>query len=437
MRTLRKKFDSSARRFLRDQRGSAAVMFAGGLVMLVGMAAIAVDLSHLFGLQGKLQTAADAAVLAAASELPDTDAARSAALSYATKNMPTGSHGTVLVPSDVATGNWDSDTRTFTADGAPLNAVRVVTRRSGDNGNAVGLFFARVLGFNEADIVTEAIASGLLIDPFCLLSLDPSAKDAVKINNGSAIVEGCSLRVNSNDSKALNISRNGTLEADAICVAGGYSGTASPTPVTGCSQVSDPLAGLEAPTYSGCDYTDASFSSGTYTLTPGVYCGGISVSSSADVTFAPGTYIIDGGSLKSSGNGSIMQGDGVTFYFGGDSRLKLGGQGEVQLSAPTSGGLKGILFFGDPNADQNLKHSVTGGSNITFDGTMYFPENELSFTGNGAGADSNGYSIAIARLLKFSGNGSLKFKYYDDDSAVPLPDGLVGMTDTSRPALVK
>ena len=68
---------------------------------------------------------------------------------------------------------------------------------------------------------------------------------------------------------------------------------------------------------------------------------------------------------------------------------------------------------------------------------MYFPGNELNFTGNGAGVESNGYSVAIARLLKFSGNGSLKFKYYDDASAVPLPDGLAGITDTSRPALVK
>ncbi len=42
----------------------------------------------------------------------------------------------------------------------------------------------------------------------------------------------------------------------------------------------------------------------------------------------------------------------------------------------------------------------------------------------------------IARLLKFSGNGSLTFKYPDDDADVPLPDGLADLTDGTQMALV-
>ncbi len=102
MRALRQKFDSSARRFLHDQGGASAVLFAGGLLLLVGLAAIAVDLSYLFVLRGKLQATADAVVLAAANQLPDADEVQAVALDYSTKNMPTSNHGTVLAaPEDV------------------------------------------------------------------------------------------------------------------------------------------------------------------------------------------------------------------------------------------------------------------------------------------------------------------------------------------------
>jgi hypothetical protein len=144
---------------LQDQRGSIFAIMGIGLVMAAGFTALAVDISYLYVLKGKLQTTADFAVLAAVTQLPDEDAARTMALEYTAKNMPAAEHGTVLANADVVTGNWDADTRTFTPAGDPVNAVRVVTRRSQANGNAAGLFFARVLGFNEVDMETSAVAA--------------------------------------------------------------------------------------------------------------------------------------------------------------------------------------------------------------------------------------------------------------------------------------
>ncbi len=100
--------------FLQDQRGSIFTIMGFGLVMAAGLAALAIDMSSLYGLKGRLQTTADFAVLAAVSQLPDEDAARTMALDYAAKNMPASEHGGVLANADVVTGNWDSGTRTFT-----------------------------------------------------------------------------------------------------------------------------------------------------------------------------------------------------------------------------------------------------------------------------------------------------------------------------------
>ena len=134
------------------------VMFPAFILVAAGIASLAVDMGHLYGLRGKLQHTADATVLAAAGDLPDEDTVLATAVDLATKNMPVAEHGTVLANADVVTGNWNSGTRTFTPAGDPINAVRVVTRRSQANGNAAGLLFARVLGFDEVDMETSAIA---------------------------------------------------------------------------------------------------------------------------------------------------------------------------------------------------------------------------------------------------------------------------------------
>ncbi len=169
------------RSLLHDRRGSAMVMFPAFILVAAGIASLAVDMGHLYGLRGKLQHTADAAVLAAVGDLPDEDAARTTAVDLATANMSVAEHGTVLVNADVVTGNWDSDTRTFTPAGDPINALRVVTRRSQANGNAAGLFFARVLGFNEVDIEISAIASSGSGSGACVIALDPSETDALKV----------------------------------------------------------------------------------------------------------------------------------------------------------------------------------------------------------------------------------------------------------------
>jgi hypothetical protein len=434
--TLKDRLAPGARAFLRDQRGSAAVLFAGGVMMLVGMAAISVDLSYLFVLRGKLQTTADAAALAAVGEVDD-ETARATALNYAALNMPSGNHGAVLATNDVRTGIWDFRAKTFTPGAAPANALRVITRRAEGNGNAVGLFFAQALGFTAADVETQAIAAEIVVGAPCLMSLDPAASAATKVNNGTVIADGCAFHTNSNAPDALDIASGGVMEADSVCVRGGVAGNgnSTPGPQTNCPPLADPLADMAPPSYGGCDFNNVKYSNGTHTLTPGVYCGGIGLSGSAQVDFLPGEYIIKGGTMKTTGNSASMQGDEVMFYFTDDAVLNLAGQGTLDLSAPTSGDYKGMLFYGDPDSDPDIKHGFSGNGNMTYDGVMYFPGHELTATGNGTGSTSAGNTVAIARLLKFGGNGSLTFKY-DPAAPVPLPDDLANFSPYTKPSLV-
>src|SRR3546814_5723981 len=61
-----------------------------------------------------------------------------------------------------------------------------------------------------------------------------------------------------------------------------------------------------------CDYTDATFNDSA-TLSPGVYCGGITWTGSGKATLEPGDYIIREGSLNIGANIAVDGSAGVGF----------------------------------------------------------------------------------------------------------------------------
>jgi hypothetical protein len=159
-------------------------------------------------------------------------------------------------------------------------------------------------------------------------------------------------------------------------------------------------------TYSFCGPV-AITGNNTVTLSPGLYYGGINITGNATVSFNPGTYVIAGGGLSVTGN-SNLSGQGVTFYLtsgsGGYGPLDITGNATINLSAPTSGPLEGILFFQDRSIPNNSAAStLVGNANSTFDGAVYFPTTALTFVGN---SGSSGYTFLIANSITMTGNSS-------------------------------
>jgi len=306
----------------------------------------------LYSLRGKLHKTAADAVLAAVGDFPDEDAARGTAVDLATKNMPAAGHGTVLANADVVVGDWDAGTRAFTPAGSPMNSVRVVTRRFQANGNAAGLFFARVLGFDQVDMQATAIASSQGGGDSCIIALDPSANDALRIAGTASVTMSCAARVNSPDNRAARTNGGGCITASEIYVAGDTIGTCiDPTAETGMKTMDDPLEYLTPPDDyedDGCTFPALVEVTTDTTLDPGVYCGGIHIYGSANVTFNPGNYVVDGGGLEIYGSGAVA-GDEVTFYIepaavipfhhhqGPGKTVHFAGSANITLSAPDSG----------------------------------------------------------------------------------------------------
>lgn len=420
--TLRKLNRRSPAEFLEDKSGAVAVLVALGLVALFGIAALAVDMSYMYMLRGKLQAAADATALAAVTQLPDETAVRNVALDYATKNMSPSAHGAVLASNNVVTGNWDAGTRTFTPAGEPKNAVQVVTQRSQANGNAVGLFFARVLGFDQVDVVASAIATSSI--PLCVLALDTETGIPALEVSGSAIVDtpDCHIHSNQPGSESISVSGSGSIMAGSSCAVGDIVGpeNITPAPQTGCAPILDPMADIPEPPFTGCDFNNLRVG-GTQTITPGVYCGGLEIESNANITLAPGLYYMENGRFEMPGNVTVT-GDGVTIYFDGDSAsyMRMRGGPSFHLSAPTSGTYAGVAFFGSRDQPPSTKHEFVGTGNLFVDGAIYLPSAEMYYQGNSGG------SITVVVANRININGNANFQRDTESTNVPLPSGFPG-----------
>lgn len=127
---------------LENEKGQVMVLFALALVVLLGLAAFAVDFSMMVKTKAELQNAADAGALAGAIELPSASAAKSRAISYAEeKNYGVPAGGTTVVtPYPDETGTLSN------------NIIAVTCTKN------FQYLFASVLGFTNTDISATAVA---------------------------------------------------------------------------------------------------------------------------------------------------------------------------------------------------------------------------------------------------------------------------------------
>ncbi|MCH8962231.1 MAG: hypothetical protein IH820_13165 [Bacteroidetes bacterium] len=100
-------------------------------------------------------------------------------------------------------------------------------------------------------------------------------------------------------------------------------------------RITDPLAKLKPPDYSGCKFPDLVDVIVNTTLYPGVYCGGISIHENAEVVFEPGMYILDGIGMQITGNTKV-RGEELTFYFPPTTTGVPGGKVKGKTQPPIS-----------------------------------------------------------------------------------------------------
>lgn len=153
-----------------NRRGTVVVFTAVSMSLIIGMAALAVDLGYAYSVKAQLQRNADAAALAGAVVLttdkmlstlydPTTDVVAEVQ-AYGLKNLAAGVPVTIF-SNDIVIGHIN-DLRDLTeaiSPGVlPYNAVEVTVRRENNFNGELQLFFASIFGFNSMPLQTTARA---------------------------------------------------------------------------------------------------------------------------------------------------------------------------------------------------------------------------------------------------------------------------------------
>lgn len=420
----------SLRSFLNDRRGSILPLAAGLIIAAVGAATIGVDYARAVATRQFLATAADAAALAAVSRLPDHDAVRATAIAYVQKNLSDARFGTALVPNDIEIGDWDAINGIFVPidpsdPAAAGSAVRVTTRVSQSNGNALATLFAGVFGIDTMDLAATAVAGRG--GPPCVLALDSTVAGAMHMGGSAGLQAlGCGVQVNSTATGAMQVKGSAELEATEICVGGTADVKAGnavqPNPKDFCPGQVDPMTGLTPPEVGPCDPSKATTYVGSdETLQPGVYCGGLDIKAGSNITLEPGLYVIKDGALSLSGN-STIQGEHVTFFLTGDDALvSFKANTTIDLTAPIAGDLTGILFYQDPAYSGT--HDWKGNAATNLRGVIYFPEGTLVSKNDNAITPEGSCTVLIAKTLSFmaSSGVTIDIRQSNCRSALPGP----------------
>ncbi len=150
----------------RDRRGAILVLAALMMAALVGMVAFAVDYGYLLKVRTDLQRSADASSLAAVQDLirqadgtQDLNKARETARAYARDNLDDAS--IQVASEDIEIGRYDPSSiysNVTLLNNGTFDTVRVTLRRDGASNPTVPLFFARVLGMQQATVTATATA---------------------------------------------------------------------------------------------------------------------------------------------------------------------------------------------------------------------------------------------------------------------------------------
>jgi Flp pilus assembly protein TadG len=424
----------------RRNRGFVGITTALVITGMLAFAGLAFDVGYIEWSRMGLQSAADAAAMGALRELElgNNGNLTAAGVNDASLNGFTNGvrNTTVAINNPPTSGSYQGDS----------HAVEAIITRT------VPTFFMMIVGQNSLSMSARAVgrttsSSGSIGG--CVFGLDQTAKRAIQIAGAPNVTVACSLVVNSNNNEAFEMEGSETLHLGSHAKVGVYGGWQlngqsviddefnKPTnPVQINARVNDPLASVPVPSAGSVVSTHSvtydmnNKPGGGSTLSPGVYCGGMSINNTGGVTFkmTAGTYIMAGGGLRFQSQAIIDATAGVTIYntsasashmWGCSSTssyapVSIDGQANLTMKAPVSGALTGIAFFEDrdtavtgtnPTSNPN---KIVGGANTKIDGALYFKNTQLQFSGTNS---ATGYMVIVADMVQINGNSTFGNNY--------------------------
>lgn len=325
--------------------------------------------------------------------------------------------------------NATTDINRYTAvtlSAAPTIENAPTTGSYAGNSNAVRVMLqtGRKLPFSSLFLASaptlraEATAAVISNGNYCVIAFENMATAGVTMQGNATVNMGCGIATNSTASNAVVAGGSSSIYATPVSAVGGLqssSNYASGTVLLPHSiNQQDPFATLPPPVVPpGCSSQLNVGPNETLSVSnSGAACyRGMNVKGT--VTFAPGVYIIDGGSLD-FGSQATVSGTGVTFILTSNNAtsnpssiatLGINGGANVQLTAPTSGAYQGVLIYQDRRALDSGTNTINGNASSKLQGAVYMPSQAVSFSGD-SGMNTQCIQIATRRVT-FIGNNNI------------------------------
>jgi hypothetical protein len=398
------------------EEGQTLVLTALCMTAMLGFLALAVDVGVLFRSKRCMQTAADAAAIAAAQDYMwniSTTSAQSAGQNAASTNGYTNNTNNVTVTINVPPGSGPN------AGGTGF--VEAIVSQP------VGTAFMGMFGRSAVNVSARAVAGAPTNGSACIWLMGPSGTDLDVQGSYDIEAPGCGIYVNSPSSNALKVTGGGgTVNAAFLDVVGGNSGnhTTSPTSDTlHAGTRSTPWGNLSGPSYpGGCKITSAltsittanvasvtgsssnnvvcftgnNVSLGNGVNLPGASSGivylfenGVNIPTGATVTIGTGSYSpanCTTDCVFSNTSGAVME-------LAGSGTLNQASNSLLNIYAPTAGSYNGIAIL-QPTTNTTELQIQFGSNNEVLDGYIYAPGAEVFMQDSGGGVTASGIVAA-------------------------------------------
>lgn len=400
-------------------RGAIAISFAIGLPMLLGIVGLAADYAMLSKTRSELQEAADASAMAGAREIPlaksNPAQVESAVKSFAAYRLTNNSAATAA---ELGAQKYSLTVEVLD----DFSAVDVMISE------AWTPFFAHFISAGVTPIVVRSKARFVGRNNICVLGMSGTNTAVFIDRSGRLTANKCGVFSNSTGRSGLRVESGAIVEASIVCSAGGagISGSVTPSVITDCPPVPDPLASRSAPSFGGCDHNNLVLDGVTKTLYPGVYCGGAVLKGRANITLSPGVYVIKDGGLVVSGQ-TRLSGTGVGFFITGMAKpFNFTALTHIELTAPTTGPMAGLLIFEDRSMTTKVLHRISSDDARVLLGTIYLPVGRLVVDARQPVADQSAYTAIVAQAIELNMGPNLILNSDYDTTDVPVPAGIAG-----------
>ena len=404
-----------------DCRGASALLLAVTASVALGAIGIGTDVASWYMSQRSMQNAADAAVIAAASNGGSTYASEAKAVA-ARYGFADGQNNVTVTATNTALCPTGGNTcySTVITGSAPL-FFSLMVGYSGTNGTG------------RAGLSASAMAAGA--PQYCMLALSTSG-DALSSNGGGhANLQGCDVmsnagaRCNGHDLNAPVINAHGTnrdcgniQNSNVPIVTDPYASLAKNIPANSCGSYPQESG-------HGNNLPSSNTWTGSKTLPAGntIICGDLKLTGNVTLTATNSVLVIENGLLDLNSY-TLKATGGLTIVFSGTAGSYShypANSGTLDFAAPTSGPWSGVAIYQDPALTTGVDISAAGHS-PTWDitGLVYAPHSNVTLNG-AVNKSSDGFSCftLVANTVAVSGTGDILEHGQCVQAGLTMPSG--------------